>query len=216
MAFDLVNLKAGLATVFADLTGKTAVVKAGEVGDEFDAHWKGSTGSTPHTTQCLPFLRRSSWNNGPPGAAGRIRTAGVVVTAELTLTHIRSVWVNDGGDGTDRYDVGLYDESGALVASVGAVTHSGTAAYTVVDDAVAGAPVTLAPGGYIAAYTTKNNNIAPLWVAQDDMPLFATEDRHWGYPAETSATGALPATITVPVGTIDAVQNMMWFSLIGT
>lgn len=216
MAYDLVNLKAGLAAIFADLTGKTAVVKAGEVGDEFDAHWFYAGGATPTTKHYAPFYLYTGASSGL-GAAGRIRTVHIVLPAQMSLTHFRWKFGGTGGDATDRVGFALYSEAGAVVAKTGVIDPSGYANPSLHNEAVTGGPVTVPAGGYIWACGSKNGNVSfyrpysPLGV-----PAASGDDPYWGYPAETTATGELPAAITVPIGTPDNQDRMAWVILIGS
>jgi hypothetical protein len=148
--------------------------------------------------------------------AGRIRVTSAFLPAAMTVTHLRHRFYSRV-DASDVYSLGLYDLTGALVLTTGLIDPSGFAGDSLIDSAVVGSPVTLPAGDYLLAWSCKNGNLK-LWTAHSEvMPGFVGADPRHGYPAETTATGALPATITLPLDTVDAYRtNTAWMALIGS
>lgn len=166
----------------------------------------------PTTPEWFPHGRHVGYANATY-SAGRIRTFGQTLPLAMRLTHLRIAFNSMGGDGTDRFDVGIYDDAGALVAAVGETDPGGWGAGTLHDLAVVGGPVDLAPGHYLFAWGSKNGNIS-LYCAYDPyVPTLSGSDSCWGRPTETTS-GALPATITLPV-TPDTAQLGVWLALVG-
>jgi hypothetical protein len=148
--------------------------------------------------------------------AGRIRVTSVFLPAAMTVTHLRHRFYSRV-DASDVYSLGLYDLTGALVLTTGLIDPSGFAGDSLIDSAVVGSPVTLPAGDYLLAWSCKNGNLK-LWTAHSQaLPGFVGADPRHGYPTETTASGALPATITLPLATVDAYRgSTAWLALIGS
>lgn len=147
--------------------------------------------------------------------AGRIRVTSAFLPAAMSVTHIRHRFYNRV-DASDVYSLGIYDLTGALVLTTGLIDPSGFAGDSLIDQPVVGSPVSLPAGDYLIAWSCKNGNLK-LWTAHSEtLPGFIGADPRHGYPAEETATGALPASITLPLATVDAYRtNTAWVALIG-
>lgn len=160
-----------------------------------------SAGGT--TKQFAPWGLYPGSSTGTAGA-GRIRTNHVDFPLSMNLTHFRVRFGGTGGDAADRFGLALYTEAGARVAYSAATDPAAMVSGNYYDIAVVGGPVAIPAGGYIAAWGSKNGNDSlGSTNATPFLPIANGIDSFWGFPAETTATGEMPATLTVPIGTLD-------------
>jgi hypothetical protein len=175
----------------------------------------GTAGTDGSLKEFRPFSAYSAGGNSP-GGAGRIRTASFTLPRAINLASLRVVY-NGGGGAAQRCDIGIYSIAGDLLAHIGLTDTTTWGIGSVQTLVVSGGPVALPAGVYIIAWTDKNNAISFYTVnSSSDIPRVAGMDPFWGFPAENSATGELPATITVPIGTVDILAPTIWVALVAS
>lgn len=132
-----------------------------------------------------------NWTNGQATvqAANRICMRLITIPGSLSLNNIY-LWVK-AVDGANLYSAGIYNLSGTLMASSAAqhLPSTGAIAFP-----ITGAPVNLSGGNYLLAITG-NATTAAFSFGGGNSALTILSSY---FPTETSSSGVLPASITVP------------------
>lgn len=205
-----------LATTGAsvDVSG-SAPPSAGDVltaTDATHATWQAPSGGSASMTQWMSFSPEYCNSSNGIGSANRIRTYGVVLPCQISLSKFVARRAGSGG-GSDLAGFGLYDTTGALIARTGAENTSNASwgASAVKELAINGAPVTVPAGTYILAWTSDGVNCS-FYEAVAEVSSMVGCDEFYAYTSTTSAAGILPATIALSF-THDTIRGRIWAGL---
>ena len=181
--------------------GGTQCVEANNAGLLSGTGSACGSASTPLASLSL-YNPSSEASNLALSGANAINWVAFTIPAQgLTVTHIGfNVNTQDANTG-HHYDIGIYNSAGSLVCDLGA--HAGGSGWVNTqfanDVAIAQTSVTLPGGTYFAAWTGDATTL--VLSAPNNSGVFSLSLYGLG-PSNTSTTGQLPSTVTVPAPTV--------------
>lgn len=143
-----------------------------------------STGGGGGSSAPLDWFDQGSSPGGIAPGANKVWISGFVLPAPITFS---SITMNvQTADAVNNVDWGIYSPAGNLLTHIGAQIVAATGYRRL---ATSGAPVTLAPGRYLFAFTTNSATFA-IFYSANTATAWAINTN-----VAASAGGALPASI---------------------
>lgn len=153
------------------------------------------------------------WNAAGVGVANRVYVIAFDLKATITINN----WAMRFDGGSGNFGFGIYDSSGNLKVTTGALSFVGSG---VENGIILNNPVTLTPGEYYFAWTadTTSGDSGPSWItigssegipASAYMGVLNNAGIVTGYAQNPSTSGLLPATLGTLTGAAAETNTIM-------